>query len=353
MTATDILGGVPGQRVEDIRVEVLDQDGNLTATTTPSAAGTVSFDPTNRITRQWSGVEFHPTEAASLTAGVHRLRPVFVLATGDEYSLGVFLYLGGDEQERPGGTWVRASTMPDRSYQLDKSLSDDYGVTYGGLLTDVIDDMTAASGLTASTITASTATCATYPAWAAGDSKRLEICDWATDLLGYLPVHFDAAGSLIARPIPVPSDEWPDHVYEPGQNAVVHADTVVTTSNVARRPNVYLVRSTAPTGTQVSGRYDVPTDQPNSVATIGYEDPIRFNIDGLATDADCDLVAFRLAQRHQRVVRTVTFDAMPDPRHDAWGIVEWSGERMLEVAWSLDLTPGGPHRHTIQTVYEA
>lgn len=352
MTATDILDGLTGQRVEDVRFEVLDADANYVDVCHPVAeTGSVTWDPSNRISRKLSGVQFDPDEAATLTAGVNRIRPVWLVG-GSEYPLGVFRYLGGARSEHAGEWFTDAAPMQDRGYQLKNLIRSSYNVPAVAVLTDVFADVAAGAGITDLDVTASGVVNGLVPLnWFGGETTRINILDRLTDLLGYLPSYFDNTGCLVARPVPVPTDDAPDHVYADGDNARVVSESETEVLAVTDRPNIYIARSTTPSGSPVVGIYEVPETYENSYARTGDEVPFFIDMDGLATTAQATEVARRRAQRDMAVVRTVTFDTVPDPRHDSWGVVEWNGERMLETGWTLELKAGGKHSHVLTNVF--
>lgn len=350
-TTTELLDGVVGQRTEDIRFEVLDADGNLVNILHPSGTGTVAWNPTNRITRTLTGVRLDPTEAVKLTPGQHRLRPVWVLPlTGGENQLGVFLYIGGAQVELAGGTWVECSPMPDQSWQLDQKLSDLLQVAASTVLTTAFTSVAQGGGITSLNVTGSSATLGATPlTYAPGKDSRLACLDQLTNLLAYLPCYFDHTGTLVARPVPVPTDSFPDHRYYNGQNSRIIADSVSTSTKLT--PNVYLVYSTSPSGVAVFARYDVPATAANSRANIGFEIVSALDIPGLADTTQALAAATAQAKRDAATATTITFASPPDPRHDAWGIVDFNGTLMLEVGWSLELQPNGKHTHTLASVY--
>jgi hypothetical protein len=351
VTITDLLGGVPGQRTEDIRFEVLDADGNLIDFLHPATLGSVSWNPSSKIARTLTGMTLDPTEATKVVAGQHRIRPKWLIpSTGDSYPLGVFLYMGGAEKELPGGTWVECSSMPDRSWQLDQKLSDMLQLTTG-VLTDLFDSVAASGGITDVTGDTSTVMLGEPLTYLAKKHSRLDGLTQLADLLAFLPPHFDASGNLVRRRVPVPTDEPADHSYYSGQNSRIVADSVATSTKLA--PNVYIVESTTPSGTAVSARYDVPDSAPNSRANIGFEilPDDDLVIPGLTSDSQALATATARAKRDAATATTITFASTPDPRHDCWGVVDFNGTLMLEVAWTLELGPGGKHSHTLAAQY--
>lgn len=349
-----ILEGGTGQRTEHIRFDVQDPDGNAADFVChPTAPGTVTWNPSNRITRTLTGVTFDPTDSARLRAGYHRIAPKWVLSTGDEYPLGVFLYLGGNRKELAGGTWIEAVSMQDRGFQLNQKLAQSFAVPQSSVLTTALAALVATQGITDTNITPSDTTTANLPLVAlTGDKTLIDVADELTDLLGYLPSYFDATGTFTARPIPNPADDVADVVYQTsGQNSMVIADSVVRSSTITARPNTFIVRSTAATDAPVGGIYMVPASADNSVENLGFQITDVFDMDGLASSADAVAAAKARAQRSTEVVETVTFDTVPNPIHDAWNIVELDGVPYLEQSWTLDLTPEAKHSHVVSAVY--
>lgn len=357
VTDEDLLDGKRGQVTWRLRIDVLDPDGGKHDEVTPSKSGTVAFDPSNRITRTWSGVEFDAVERLKVTPYVSRLRPVLILAlTGGEFPLGVFLYKGGPRRTRAGAQGVACRPMPDRSSQMDKTIDVPYGITAGRVLTEVLAELFELSSLTDYEITPSDVTLGAVPmAWFTGQITRLAISDIVTDLLGYLPVYFTSTGAGIARPIPVPLDEAPDHVYELGARSRLRTDSIQ--EDEAERPNVYLVRSTAPSGAPIAARHEIADEEPQSFASIGYWNPNPVGEqthDGLESDEQALDVAVALSRRDKLGSIMREFDSDIDPRHDGWGIVQLLGVRSLERSWEIPLpdgeNQGGPMHHVLTGV---
>lgn len=333
-----------------IRYEILDASGNLIGNLSPEKdKASVSFSASGRNARTLDGLRLSPTEAAKVTAGKHRIRPVW-----DGQSLGVFLWLGGTEERIAGATWIDGAPLPDRSYQLDQPLSEPFGLAAGSSITDGLAELVEGSGIPGADVDvqASPRLIGSVPlGWPAGGPTRLEIAARLCALLGYLPPYFNRAGRFVARAVPTVALEAPTLVYARGRNSQIVAESTKVASNIAERPNVYLVRSTGPTGGAIFSRYQVPASAPNSVEEIGYERVAVVDEPGLASEDHADEVARARARSDAFVVRTVEFTTTPQTAHDAFDIVEWEGERMIELGWSLPLSPGGAHRHTLRTEY--
>lgn len=358
LTGDDVLDGKAGQRVDGLRIQVLDADGNNIGETNADLAspGTVDWNSDNKISRFWQSVLFAPAEAAELQPNVNRLRPYWTLpGYNAQWPLGTFIYMGGKEVEQDGGTWMKCKPMPDRSHQMDQKLLEPLSIPVGGSLVDALTTLATLQGINDVDIATSGAVNGAAPlAFAAGDKTGLQIAEKITNLLGFLPVYFDALGTMRSRPVPNPADEAEQRSYWPGQNSTVLINTVTTDASVTDRPNVFIARNTAPGGSGlISGTYFTPSSDPNSIGNIGYPIPQFVNLDGLADNDQAAVAAAALAQRAvaAQQVQSVTFDSKPDPRHDAYTIVNWRGTNMLEKAWSLQLRAGAAHRHTLTPTF--
>lgn len=367
MTTGDVLDGVGGQATFDFRFEVLDVDGNQVDVVHPSVTSTpqVAWNPSNRITRTLTGVRLDPTEAAGLIPGQHRIRPVFVVAlTGGEYPLGVFLYVGGAQLELAGGTWVDCTVMPDLTWVLDQKLADMLQVAAVSILTTAALSVVRGGGIPVASIdiAASPTTLGVTPlTYVAGKDSRLACLDQITNLLAYLPCYFDRDATFVMRPVPVPSESWPgrhgdandptsrSHRFYQGQGGRVDMNSVSTSTKLT--PNVYLVYSTSPSGGAVAARYDVPASNANSKENIGFPIVRSLDVPGLVDNVQALAAATAQAKRDAATATTVTFTSAPDPRHDAWGIVDFNGTLYLEVSWTLELSPGGKHTHVLAQAY--
>lgn len=338
------------------RIEIQDVYGNTSGILRADyGKATVAFAAGSRIARTLSGLEFNATEAAKLTAGQSRLQ-VYV----NDLSVGVFLYLGGVEEERAAGVHTTAAPCPDRTYQADQPLAEPFGVDAGDLLTEALEGLYGLAGFSTDDLSLeeSTQVCGPVPMlWAPGGPTVLEIANQIHSLLGFLPPHADRSGSIVGRTVPSPELLSPTFVYAKGKGKPdrtvlnVVSDTVKSSTNIAERPNIYIVRSTAPSGAEIAARYQVPASEPHSVESIGYPRAKVVDRPGLASSAQALEVARTEARMDSQVVRTVEATSQPRPEHDLYEIVEWQGERMLEHAWTLPLI--GQMSHTWKTVYES
>lgn len=308
---------------------------------------TVEWSASNRVGRFLTGVRLDPLEAAKLTPGRSWIRVMV-----NDRSIGVFLYQGGVEDHLPSGVFVSADSCPDRSQQLDVELLDPVDIADGELLTDFLVELYGLAGFTEGEldIEESDITAGALLAFAPGGSTLLEIAVQVHRLLGYLPPHLNRAGRPQARSVPTPQLLPPSLQFAAGQASKVVAGSVRIGTSLLNSPNIYTVRSTSPAGAAVWARHAIPADSPNSVENLGYYRPATLDLPGLADNEQALEVAKAQARIDARVVRTVEFSSTPSPDHDAFEIVSWEGERMLEHAWTLPLG-GGAMRHTLKTAY--
>jgi hypothetical protein len=186
--------------------------------------------------------------------------------------------------------------------------------------------------------------------FAVGEATGLNISDKLTNLMAFLPTYYDSDGYRISRPVPLPDESWPTFRYAPGQRATEIADQTTQLRSVSRIPNIYIVRSTTPSGEPLAVRYQVASTELNSVERTKIKIVETIEADGAASTAQLLEIAKARAKQDRAVVRTITFSTPPDPRHDGWDVVSWRGERMLEVAWNMDLD-AMVMQHTIKKVY--
>ena len=94
---------------------------------------------------------------------------------------------------------------------------------------------------------------------------------------------------------------------------------------------------------------DVPATAPNSIPNRGF---VIANVQDLQlTDLDqATAVVNGIAQRFT-IFEQVSISTPPDPRHDAYNIINWQGEHWLELAWNMPLTEGRAMSHLLRKAY--
>lgn len=129
-------------------------------------------------------------------------------------------------------------------------------------------------------------------------------------------------------------------------------DSIALTSDVLVAPNRFIVISNFGSNafTQpVVGTYDVPASAPHSIVKRGFVVP---RVETLQSDTfeQAEAMARNLGLR-QTVFERIEVSTSLDPRHDSYDVVHYRGANWLELAWSMELVPGGSMRHTMRKAY--
>jgi hypothetical protein len=145
-----------------------------------------------------------------------------------------------------------------------------------------------------------------------------------------------------------PAMQVPQFDWDSG-NQVLRSN-INETSNVLTAPNRFVVISNTGASSQpIVGVANVPPTAPNSFANRGFYITDTQTLQ-LTDDTQASAVATGLANRGT-LFETTTLDTALDPRHDSYDVVRWKGSLWLELAWSMQLTPGGRMSHTIRKGY--
>lgn len=350
ITALDLLEMRVRRRKETVRFDVLDTSGSKLGEVNPirSRIPRVDLNINRAIKRTMPNFAVDAAQAADIDLVADRIQPVWVLQTGDEYPLGVFLFGDGTRRRFTYGQPLDA-TLVDHGYVLDQGVERSVGFDVGA------NAVTEAAALAAEVlpsvvqdVTPSTFTIASPVAWPAG-TKRSEIINDLLGKAGYYSPWFSNAGELTMRPVPDLSTAAPDFTYESG--AKIIAGTITEANDLLSAPNRYLVVDQTQPDSPIYGSYDIPDDAPNSVVRRGF--PVLRKIDqkGLASNDEAVSAAMAVALQDASAYEHVAFSATPDPRHDSFNIVQYLGLSYREQSWVLALKPGGPHSHDLRRVY--
>jgi hypothetical protein len=145
-----------------------------------------------------------------------------------------------------------------------------------------------------------------------------------------------------------PADEVPQFDWDSGNQ--VMREGITETSNILTAPNRFVVISN--TGAQLApvvGIATVPVTAPNSFANRGFYITNTQTLQ-LTDPSQAAAVANGLANR-QTVFETVNLNTAVDPRHDSYDVIFWRGSFWLELAWTIQLVPGGTMSHTLRKAY--
>lgn len=131
-------------------------------------------------------------------------------------------------------------------------------------------------------------------------------------------------------------------------------DSIIQSDDLITAPNRFIVISNGvgsddQLANPIVGRADIPTTAPHSVPNRGFVVP-SVTERQVNSAAQAGAIAQNLALR-QTVFERTELATVPDPRHDAYDVIKWQGEKWLELAWTLPLTEGAAMGHVMRKVY--
>lgn len=361
------------QRRESVKYEVLDSRLEWLFDIHPIVGNAqIRVDANATVKRTLSDLRLTPDDEARIDVFAHRLRPVWqievarnrqVVVAGTEttrpvvtetpiyadYPLGVFVFSSADRVRQPWGIELTA-TLHDQSVILNQARETGLSLPAGANIVDAALSIIAECGIPSVQVKPSEMTVSAPVAWPAGTS-RLEILNQLCGMLGYHPVYFDNEGRLRARAAEYPIvDLPPDHTYRLDETSRVVTGTITETSDLLDAANRYIVRSSAPSGTEIVGYYDLPANAPQSIARRGYVIASVSDEPGISDSATATAAAARNAAQ-ARTYLHADFTATADPRHDIFDIVDYLGDNYRETGWELELKTGGRHTHHLRRTY--
>jgi hypothetical protein len=124
--------------------------------------------------------------------------------------------------------------------------------------------------------------------------------------------------------------------------------SISQTNDLLNAPNRFVIIGNSGTSvdTPIVGVYDVPTNAPHSIANRGFVIPRVENLQ-VANSVQATAIARGWGIR-QTVFERADLDTVPDPRHDAYQVIHWSGRNWLELAWSMTCAEGATMRHSLR-----
>ena len=345
-----------GQRVSTYRFDLLNVNLEVTGTLPVRLGGSIENNINSTIKRSLSGMVLPPSiEAEVLNPLVARLRPVMVLSDGTEWPLGVFIFTDVSRTLMTGTSGFAEATLADQLVMLDQPVHREVSFRPGTIIAEAIERLLRDWGMVrrySIEVSAARVSGTEFVTWAAGTSL-LEILGDLCEMAGYYSVYFDNTG--IAQVIKAPELASLPAVLRYGeapreQRAV--AGSIVVSDDLIDAPNRYIVVNNSLTDSPVSGYWDVPSSAPNSYANIGRIIAVVHDSQGVSTNADAAAAAKARGQSDASTYSWVSFDAVPDPRHDTFDIVSWNGINHREQSWSLPLQVGDVMKHELRRVYD-
>jgi hypothetical protein len=358
VTAAEILD-LPlniGQVRSTVEWDVLDSNLEFLFQIHPitSNVPSVAVQSTATVKRTLSGMWLDPYDEQLIDVLSMRIRPYWVLddALRTRFPLGVFLFSDANRNRSTAGLDLKG-TLYDQTVIIDQGLSHTYGLPSGYLITDALTELAAGVGISGTLIQVDVSDATTYIdiGWRAGTS-RYDIMSELATMAGFYPPYFDNNGVLRFKLAPSTLVDVPmDHTYNTTPSSRLIAGTLEESDDLITAPNRYLVVSTAATGAEVSGYYDLPASAPQSFANRGYLVVKRIDAQGIKNSAAATKRAQLEAIIDYNSFNWVSFDATPDPRHDIFDTVQYLDNNYREVGWTLRLKPGGQHSHKIRKIY--
>lgn len=339
-----------------IRWRVLDTDLNDTGTEVhPRRPGaTITVDVTRKIKRTARGFWLDNTEAATVDEFAGRLGPVWEV-DGESFPLGVFLY-GDVNRLRLWGVDADdhelESTLVDQCVILDQKLQAGLSFPAGTNLTNMALAVFDLYGIADPLVDTTGLTCSEPMSWAVGRDTGLDALTDIAALAAWWEPYFDNDGRAVMRAAVDPSAAQADYSYGRDSKAV-RRRSIIESTDVMGAANVFLALNAGSSATPIVGRYEVPGDQPQSIANRGYAVVETVDAQGIADVPAANAAAQAAGQAAFGEFQPVGFDTIPDPRHDTYDIVAYPDEDTLnlEVSWTLECTPGGDMAHQLRRLY--
>jgi hypothetical protein len=338
-------------RTTGFRIDVLDRNLVTVGELHPIEPGiSVENNISRDVKRTLSGFVIPRPEAVSLNYFANRARPVWLASDGSEWPLGVFLIADASTVRHSWGTTAELSLVDQGlilSQFLDRSVSFGAGTPVRSAMLAVLGMI----GLEHFEVDASEARIGAPLTWALGNDTWIRVLNDLAALAGFNSGFFDNAGTYRLKRAPsVTDDALPDFDYDDPPR--VQLDSVVESDATIESPNRYIVISTSGQAAPVVGVWDVPADAPHSFENRGFRVVSVIERQGLSLAAVTEAARVRGLQDAD-TYQWASFAASGDPRHDTFNTVRWQGALWREQAWSLDLDPGGEHRHELRRSYTA
>jgi hypothetical protein len=323
-----LVDGVTGEVKEDL---------------TPIRNATLSHDTTRTIKRQLSlNLGVYDTERVNPL--VDRVLVYMVTADGTEWPLGKYMFTDASLLVSTGGD-LDNTVLNDEMFLVDQQISKGInGVnrSINATVSAVMNDFPFIKVIQEASFFEGT------QAWTTGSGRGQILQDLALAGDMFSP-WFDNNGAMRLIRSFDPALSVCDFNFDEG-NSVIRAG-IVETSDILTAPNRFIVISNSGDSVfgEVVGIADVPVTAPNSFANRGFY-IVETNDLQVQNTSQAQAVANNLALR-RTVFERVTITTAPDPRHDSYNVVQWQGEKWLELAWSMTLAEGAPMTHNLRKAY--
>lgn len=333
-----------GQRVDRFRFQLINSiTGETKRWLTPNKDNppSLSHNTATSIKRQLT-LSLGVSDTNAIDPITDRILP-FVIIGGTTYPLGRYMFTDEADTEFTGGD--RASvTLLDEGNIIEQQLEKSF--TSPSTVNVAIIQLIAGLSLLGVNVEASSFLAT--GSFTAGQNRGQGLAAYATQG-DYFPYWMDNRGTFRMIRTKDPGTSVVDLDYDAG-NKVLRANRV-RVSDILIAPNRFVVVSnSAEAGAAAMvGVYDVPPSAPHSIANRGFVVPSITDVQ-VTTQTQADAAARNLGIR-QTVFERVALTTAIDPRHDSYNIIRYAGSNWLELAWSMELKPGGVMQHTMRKAY--
>lgn len=356
MTSTaDLVSGATPSMAGRIRWDLLDASLGQAGEIHPERPKiSIENNTSRKMKRTARGLFVPPDEAVAVNEFSDRLRPVWEMPNGDEFELGVFMYADVNRLRDYGyevDLLALEATLCDQLVILDQPLLAGLSFPAGTNFSVMLAEIAAAYQVPDPAIDDTGASSSGPMAWAVGRDSGLEAMIEICRMAGFHDPYYDNSGRLVIRAIPGSAAAAAAFHY--GQNGAIRRGTIVESTNVLEAYNVFLAIDSGSTASPVVGRYEIPGDQPHSVANRGFAVVKPVDLQGLSDVGSANDAARGEALATAGAFEPVRFDTIPDPRHDTYDVVTYPtpADVHLELGWVLDCDPGGNMSHDLRKLY--
>ncbi len=331
--------------------------GRLNALSSSSAS--ISNNINRTVKRQLGGLVLPPTDTAAVNTLTDRVRPWHVDQAGVQRPLGIFLFADATRDRRTyssvqfasvGSQLSLTGSLLDQLCTIDQATEKTTSYPPGYSVAVALQEQMERSSAIEWTIDPSTASIrgSEWFVKPAGTSL-LEVINALAELGGYYSLFFDNSG--IGRLIQVPDLASSDVDFAYSEGSTVFANSISETDDILQAPNRYIVINNSMTDESVSGRWDIPSTSPNSIANRGFVVAKVIDAQGVESNDDATAMAKAAGQADYSTYAWANFDTVINPNHDTYNIVGWRGVKHREQAWSFDLSANGKQRHELRRIF--
>lgn len=353
----DLLHAATGSRQVQFRYALLNKYDVEIGTLTTVESGSVRLDTEADISRT-ARFNLAENEADDIDWLSDRIKPYFRLRAGSdwlEWPLGVFI-LSSPGRRSASGRITRSVEAYDKGVILSEDrFTGRYLIAASTLYTDAIDTILDAAGLWKVNITPSAATLAVPKEFEIGTSK-LEAVNALLTEINYSPLYIDAEGYAICEPYVLPTAREASYTYRTDHLSIIR-DGALQEEDLFAVPNVWVVAASNPEQAAVTSTYtNDRATSPSSTINRGRNIVDFRRIDAIYNQATLDAYVQRLAYEASQVYGRLVFASATMPHHGYGDILFIEHDdldlatKYREIAWEMDLAPGGQMTHECRRV---